>query len=159
MSPGNRLAIKCKKGCSFCCHQRVDIHAMEARHIVKYCKVKGISIDKKYLQVQAKFKALKQAYSNTHSACVFLKNGECSIYEARPIQCRKYFSSSDPIYCDVKKKGNKKNYSFAIKAGQEEKSQVEISFFLNVEVLLTAINAISFLRCDAMPKMLLELLR
>lgn len=100
--PGNRkVRIRCKKGCSFCCHYNVEIYRGEAMLIAEYCAQKGISIDKEYLLQQLRSKPLDLPLRRSHSACVFLKDGECSIYEVRPIACRNYFVINDPKYCDA----------------------------------------------------------
>jgi Fe-S-cluster containining protein len=93
--------ISCRKGCSFCCHIRVDSWATEIKYIIDYCNKNGIAIDKRYLKEQAQIGADKIFHSPSHSACVFLKNGICSIYEARPCSCRSHFVVSNPKYCDT----------------------------------------------------------
>jgi Fe-S-cluster containining protein len=41
----------------------------------------------------------KKINENIKTPCVFLKNGECSIYEYRPMVCRSFFSLDSPDYC------------------------------------------------------------
>jgi Fe-S-cluster containining protein len=99
--------ISCKRGCAHCCHLNVDLTKPEAEYIISYCEENNIEIDK------AKFKAqLNLTQDNRHlskdSACPFLKNNECSIYEARPIACRTYFVMNAPERCDSKRFPNGK---------------------------------------------------
>jgi Fe-S-cluster containining protein len=91
-----KQSISCKKGCSACCHINVDIRETEAKLLVKYAHKNRIPIDKEYLQKQAVVE--KQPGSDV-SACVFLKDGLCSVYPVRPIMCRKYYVVSDPALC------------------------------------------------------------
>jgi Fe-S-cluster containining protein len=88
----------CKKGCNFCCH--IHVMTTEAEAEVIASKVTPDMIEA--LQDQAKQTEETRPFSE-HSACVFLKNGECSIYAIRPAACRKYFSIEDPSFCDTSK--------------------------------------------------------
>jgi hypothetical protein len=76
MPPGQKLSLSCKKGCSFCCHINVMLYKGEAELISSYCQENNISIDKKYLLEQVRIPQKELLFSKTHSACVFLKDGE-----------------------------------------------------------------------------------
>lgn len=66
----------CKKGCSICCSLgTITIHDVEIELIKKKYKLKGNII-----------KPRENGY------CHFLKDGQCSIYDARPYVCRRYQS-------------------------------------------------------------------
>ena len=130
--------ISCKKGCSFCCHINVNITSDEAKVITTCCKDAGITIDYAYLQEQAKDPPMQQALGK-HSACVFLKNGECTIYPFRPMNCRKYFVCSPPLQCDVKRKMS---------------NTVDVFFELETEIIHSAI--VSTLPIGSMATMLLK---
>ncbi|THK41323.1 YkgJ family cysteine cluster protein [Methylophaga sp. SB9B] len=67
----------CKKGCSDCCHYSVTVSEVEIAHIEKYAKKKR---RKEFLP--------KEDFHG--SPCPFLKEGNCSIYEARPFVCRRH---------------------------------------------------------------------
>jgi Fe-S-cluster containining protein len=101
ISPEVKAKIQCKKGCSYCCHTPVTISKAEADYIGYYCKKNNIRINKKYLKNQLRFSEAEIAFT-PHSACVFLQNKTCSIYPARPFNCRRYLIFSDPIVCNVK---------------------------------------------------------
>jgi Fe-S-cluster containining protein len=90
----------CKRGCNFCCHINVDITDPEAAAIHHHCKENKIKVDTKYLKERLQVRAKEVAFSKT-AACVFLKNGECSIYAVRPLACRTYLVVNEPKYCDV----------------------------------------------------------
>lgn len=99
----DKLNISCKRGCNFCCHINVTISPEEAKIIIAHCKKNNIPISQDYLNEQLKIPLDEYPLSITHSACVFIKNGECSIYPVRPIACRKYFAFTPAERCDHKK--------------------------------------------------------
>lgn len=90
----------CKKGCSNCCYQNVTIFESEAKFLSKKYKEKLIA-KREELTKQ------KDIENKQPRKCVFLENGECSIYEDRPFTCKKYFVKSDPKDCDVINKAGK----------------------------------------------------
>lgn len=96
--------ITCTKGCSFCCHIKVDVSYYEAKYIYDYCLANNITINWDYLTAQSSMNDDKQWILEKHlRTCEFLKNNECSIYEARPMSCRKHYSIDDPQKCDTDK--------------------------------------------------------
>lgn len=117
------LSISCKRGCSYCCEQIVFITMHEAKLIASWCEEKGIEIDWGKLERQKKLDQ-ETWVKSVDKGCVFLKGGECSIYEARPMNCRKYFVVSPPRKCNTEKK----------------RSVARFNDF-NVEVLVSAIES------------------
>lgn len=95
-----KTLVSCSKGCHFCCRQNVHVYKGEAAVIAEYCREHGIEIPKSYLAQQMKYGWRELAQTEV-GWCVFLKNGECSIYPVRPIACRNYFVVSNPKLCDV----------------------------------------------------------
>lgn len=79
----------CKQGCSHCCHIPVRISSTEAR-------VLGRTIGRPPCPP-----LLHAAIpENDKSACTFLVQGECSIYEARPAVCRAHLNMDvDDLLC------------------------------------------------------------
>lgn len=93
--------IKCRMGCMQCCHQIFKITMLDASLIIDH--IKTLSIEAK---VELKNKAIdyldKQNLNidkeplKPNLACPALSDkGECTIYEARPIICRRF---GPPIY-------------------------------------------------------------
>lgn len=82
----------CKRGCSHCCHIGVYVMEPEARMI-------GMAIKRKPKKVQNRnFDNFRPGY---HNPCTFLKNGECSIYEHRPLACRQQLNlDDDALLCE-----------------------------------------------------------
>lgn len=87
----------CKTG--YCCQQFVSTFDFEAREIAEKIVKQDIEFDLEELKAQTDLKNDQMVKRK----CVFFKNNKCSIYEFRPIACRKHFSSPlEPKYaCKV----------------------------------------------------------
>lgn len=107
--------VSCSKGCHFCCRQNVHTFRAEAQVIAEYCKEKGIDIPKNYLKEQLKY-GWRELAKTEVGWCVFLKNGECSIYPVRPMACRNYFVVSPPERCDVVKYPSSEGHRVVVKS-------------------------------------------
>lgn len=79
----------CKRGCSWCCRVPVTVSAVEVQYIRDM-----LGIEANHL-----LKGQHKELEPDGTACPFLKNGECSIYEARPYNCRVFASMDDPSNC------------------------------------------------------------
>jgi Fe-S-cluster containining protein len=85
--------IACKKGCNFCCHQRVLVSAPEAFLLAKAARAKGPTF-----LLEAKQRAEKIADKSADARlgaklpCALLVNGTCSVYAERPLNCRQVTS-------------------------------------------------------------------
>lgn len=90
----------CKKGCSHCCYLEVHVTPHEGQLLLQVMKEKGIEIDEESLKLQAKVARWRQlAYKARR--CVFLsEEGECRVYDYRPMSCRKYLVFSEPEKCN-----------------------------------------------------------
>jgi Fe-S-cluster containining protein len=93
--------VPCQKGCAHCCYQEVMILDDEAILYSKMIKSGLVTINRDRLKSQAKLKDYNEWKSvpQERRACVFLNGNECSIYEDRPLSCRKFFVQSSPESC------------------------------------------------------------
>ena len=107
----------CEKGCNACCYLIVDSSALEASLVRQYME-KHFS-DEQRRRILEKIKEAKGLYPDpvgtdeefpdavveAHFAlnvpCPFLSSqGLCTIYDVRPINCRKHLVFSDPSQCE-----------------------------------------------------------
>lgn len=116
-------ALACKVGCGACCRQLVPISRIEARRIAEVVDalpeprrsivrerfsdaIEGLRSagllerlrDAKSIDVE-ELSALGEQYFRLGIPCPLLENESCSIYADRPLICRQYIVSSDPIHC------------------------------------------------------------
>jgi Fe-S-cluster containining protein len=137
--------ISCRRGCSACCHIQVDMTIEEAWLAAMEAADNNIEIDKERLKDQATFKDENDytAAGRERARCVFLKDNECSIYERRPMGCRKYLVMTPPENCDP--------------WGPNGVNSVASHFNLDVEI---AVSGAANLATDrgSMPQMLLKVL-
>lgn len=135
--PEDRQEFKCRKGCSFCCHMNVTISKDEADNIGAYCKKNNIPINKKHLKRQLLVNEEELNFS-PFSACVFLENNQCKIYEARPYACRNHHVYSEPEKCNIKQYG-----------------LARVAWYFNIEIECLIAGAWNHSPIDRMPKLLL----
>lgn len=96
-TPFDLAPISCSKGCSACCHMNVDVSMPEAEILQAFVQPEDMEL----LEKQSHYDFTTwDTQSHEQRKCVFLKNNLCSVYEHRPIACRKYFVASDPKDCD-----------------------------------------------------------
>ena len=75
----------CRAGCSSCCHYNVSVFPLEARYIEEWSGHKRLPTP--------------VPGSDFHGTpCAFLKDGQYSIYEFRPMACRKHFAITQTAY-------------------------------------------------------------
>jgi len=92
--------IACVRGCSWCCHQlivmtnRDDGIAMleTARDRLSAAEFRDVEL-KLREQANRIGKLSHEEAESRRWTCPFLRNGECSIYDVRPIACRAVISS------------------------------------------------------------------
>lgn len=106
---GQEWDIPCKAKCSGCCHQQVILSEAEISYALAFAEDRGVKVDWAKVEKQ---KAADDADKWTDqgwdlSACVFLnEEGNCSIYEARPIACRSHIALLGPKECDWREHPN-----------------------------------------------------
>lgn len=90
----NGRNVACKRGCSHCCHIAVAVVEPEAKLI-------GRKIGRAPADAPGRygFQGFDYGY---HNPCTFLRDGECSIYEYRPLACRLQYSlDDDALLCNL----------------------------------------------------------
>jgi Fe-S-cluster containining protein len=80
--------IQCRKGCSKCCSQIFRITAIDAWIIGEH--IKSLHVNR-----QEELKQKAAAYRQGEPCPALGSEGECTIYEARPVICRRF---GMPIY-------------------------------------------------------------
>jgi Fe-S-cluster containining protein len=81
--------IRCSSGCTDCCYQRFEITDLDARNVVR-----GLSALPPHLRESIEQRA-RQYDESRRLPCPALHDGRCSIYEHRPVICRRF---GMPIY-------------------------------------------------------------
>lgn len=92
----------CRKGCSWCCHQAVFAVTHEVLYLLAYLQERCSEEERRrfldHANNKSKITAPKsvEGVLKNRQPCPFLDQGICSVYEARPMACRIYLSSSEP---------------------------------------------------------------
>ena len=94
------LTLACERGCNYCCHQRVEIRPYEAFVLAEYICTrmtveKQADVKSRLATNLSRIDTLAPLqHTQAGIACALLEDGACSVYEARPAACRKYYSLS-----------------------------------------------------------------
>ncbi|MEI4771427.1 YkgJ family cysteine cluster protein [Psychrobacillus sp. FJAT-51614] len=113
---GTKTQPSCKSNCSGCCKYPIWTSAVESMYISNWIRT---NMDQDTLeQIHENFdtwyeeigewaegykygdKIKHDEYTRKNIKCPFLINNSCSIYDARPIVCRTYFSYGNPKNCE-----------------------------------------------------------
>jgi Fe-S-cluster containining protein len=120
---------ECKKGCALCCYQEVFAVTHEFLYLQDYMlhhlsvKQREGILERAREKVMLTVNRSVEEQLNVRAACPFLEAGSCMAYEARPMACRIYLSSS-VISCkrehdqSVNEKSNPELYEFPLLAGR-----------------------------------------
>ena len=94
------LASDCKQDCTWCCHQEVFALSHEFLYLNKYVnqnlsgETRTLILGKARDKVKLSMNKSVEEQLKIRAACPFLESGSCLAYEARPMACRIYLSSS-----------------------------------------------------------------
>ncbi len=104
--------ISCGPGCGACCRQAVPVTATELRAIRAWLDAlpddERSAHDQRIAATKARLDASdaeaigmenERAYFALGIPCPFLVDESCSIHPARPLACREYVVTSDPVHC------------------------------------------------------------
>lgn len=98
-----KIELACERGCSYCCHLRVEIRPHDAFVLAHHVQTE-FNVEQRARAIVRIEETLKRIEALTpeqhiHTAipCALLEEGLCSVYEARPATCRKYYSVSVEI--------------------------------------------------------------
>ncbi len=116
-------AVSCRMGCAACCRQPVPVTEVEVYYLamivaqqpeprrselrrrfdVAATHFQQMGWLDAYSQCEdaATLKSLIQAYCAEDISCPFLENDACSIYAHRPVVCREFLVTSDPVHCSA----------------------------------------------------------
>jgi Fe-S-cluster containining protein len=95
-----RAAVACRAGCDACCHVPVGVQAHEvlivARHVqMHFSPAELEALIERAASHRAAFAGRSSVERMTmRKPCVLLREGSCSVYEARPEACRSHHSHS-----------------------------------------------------------------
>ena len=101
---GHGVKLACAKGCSYCCHLRVEVQPYEAFTLAAWLRRNldatrlAEAISRLRANVERTLELGIEARKRTNIACALLgDDGACGAYEAQPAQCRRCHSTSvDP---------------------------------------------------------------
>ena len=81
------LRFECQPGCTECCQQRGFVYLTEAdvERAAAFLKMTPGAFEQKYVYRTRRMRRLRVPQD---AQCSFLREGGCSIHEAKPTQCR-----------------------------------------------------------------------
>jgi len=85
----SKSPISCKSNCSSCCHVPVTCFTEEIDDILSL----DINIDFKRLESQI------NNWSASDKTCIFIKDGNCSIHDNKPMSCISHLVNTNPVNC------------------------------------------------------------
>ena len=129
MAQKQGVAVDCKKGCAWCCHQAVFANSYEVHYLGAYIRKNFKPLVQEDILQQAINKneqigeLTDEEVLKFKSPCPLLKDGACSAYHARPMACRIYLSMNISSCVEFyKNPENEENYpalfDFPLSAGR-----------------------------------------
>jgi Fe-S-cluster containining protein len=95
-----KVTFACQRGCAYCCHLRVQVRPHDAFVLAEYVQTRFTAEQRARVLLRIEENLLRIApltpeqHTRAGIPCALLEDGSCSVYEARPASCRKYYSVS-----------------------------------------------------------------
>lgn len=95
-----RVDVACARGCSYCCHLRVEVRPHDAFVLAHHVQSKFGDAERArtIARIEENLKRIEGLTPEQHVRagipCALLEDGQCTVYESRPATCRKYYSVS-----------------------------------------------------------------
>jgi Fe-S-cluster containining protein len=95
-----KVAVTCTRGCSYCCHLRVEIRPHDAFVLAEHIRTRFTAEQRAgaIARIEENLQRIAPLTPEQHIRagipCALLQEGICSVYEGRPATCRKYYSVS-----------------------------------------------------------------
>lgn len=106
--------ISCKRGCHHCCFNLVKATLAEGAAVAAHL-VETDQFEKYRPQLEKTARLATSVvdsgdegsfrYLASKTPCAFLKDGECSVYDLRPMSCRTYYVATSPDNCSPDRPG------------------------------------------------------
>ena len=92
-------SVQCARGCNFCCHSAVSVSAPEVFRITRLIASTavpraGLDSAAVVARAQARTGPVLEAVLSRRAPCPLLIEGECGVYEDRPMGCRQFISTN-----------------------------------------------------------------
>ena len=83
------MRFECQKGCTACCRQKgfVYLSELDSARMAEHLGMSPSDFERRYVYRTTNLRRLRVP---RETQCAFLEEGGCSIYEARPTQCRTF---------------------------------------------------------------------
>lgn len=128
-SAKQNIRIACHKGCEWCCHQAIFANSYELHYLSEKIRENfppeelTNALEKSREKNSVVSKLSEEEALKYKSPCPLLKDGVCSIYQARPMACRIYLSYKLETCLEFfRHPENEQNYpallEFPLRAGQ-----------------------------------------
>jgi hypothetical protein len=97
---GENVDVACARGCSYCCHLRVELRPHDAFVLAEHIRTHFTADERAraVARIEENLRRIAPLAPADHVRagipCALLVDGACSAYEARPATCRKYYSLS-----------------------------------------------------------------
>lgn len=86
--------IPCRQGCNYCCrNEKIPVTDTEAVLIVRH--IEDVLAEPVRERVIQSILSAGRTSDLASEPCAFLIDGQCAIYDSRPMPCRTYFSASE----------------------------------------------------------------